>query len=183
MRFIETAIEGVTIVEGTPAQDARGGFERSYCAAAFADAGLPALGVQCNLSDNARRGTLRGLHYQASPAPDPKLVRCLRGRLFDVAVDLRPGSTTRGRWVGLTLDAGDSRALFVPAGCAHGFLTLADDTAVFYMMGAPYDPALARGVRWDDPEIGVDWPFPPVALSARDAALPLLRDLGDEAAR
>jgi dTDP-4-dehydrorhamnose 3,5-epimerase len=180
MRFIPTALPGVVLVETPRVEDPRGGFERSYCADLFAAAGLPPLGTQCNISSNRHRLTLRGMHFQAAPEPDAKLVRCLSGRMFDVAVDIRPGSPTRGRWAAVELAAGDGRSLFVPAGFAHGFVTLEDDTTVFYMMGAAYRPALARGFRWDDPRVAIAWPVAPQTISERDRALPALDDL-DEA--
>ena len=180
MRFIPTSLPGVVVVETPRVEDARGGFERSYCAESFAAAGLPALGTQCNISTNTRRLTLRGMHFQAAPEPDAKLVRCLSGRILDVAVDIRPGSPARGRWTAVELAAGDGRSLFVPAGFAHGFVTLADDTTVFYMMGAPYRAGLARGFRWDDPEVGIGWPVVPEIVSERDRALPPLSALREE---
>jgi dTDP-4-dehydrorhamnose 3,5-epimerase len=112
------------------------------------------------------------MHYQRDPAPEPKVVRCLRGAIFDVAVDLRRGSSTFCAWFGVNLTADNQRALYMPPGCAHGFLTLADDTEVGYLMGAFYDPALASGVRWDDPAFAIAWPFPPVVISPRDAGYP-----------
>ena len=179
MRFTPTSLPGVVLVETPRVEDPRGGFERSYCAEAFAAAGLPALGTQCNFSSNRRRGTLRGMHFQAAPEPDAKLVRCISGRMLDVAVDIRPGSPTRGRWTAAELAAGDGRALFVPAGFAHGFVTLADDTTVFYMMGAPYRAGLARGFRWDDAEVAIAWPIAPEVISERDRALPPLSALDE----
>lgn len=179
MRFLPTALPGVVLVETPRMEDPRGGFERSYCAEAFAAAGLPPLGTQCNISSNQRRLTLRGMHFQAAPEPDAKLVRCLSGRMFDVAVDIRPGSPTRGHWTGVELAAGDGRSLFVPAGFAHGFVTLEDDTTVFYMMGTPYRPALARGFRWNDPRVAIAWPAAPEIVSDRDRALPALDDLAE----
>ena len=114
----------------------------------------------------------RGLHYQAEPRPEAKLVRCTRGAIFDVAIDLRAGTAPYRRWVGRELTAENRRALHIPAGCAHGLLTLEDDTEVMYLMGAAYDPALARGVRWNDPAFAIDWPFAPTFVSERDAAYP-----------
>lgn len=172
MRFLPTSLPGVIVVETVRAEDPRGSFERSYCRAAFAAAGLPEVGIQCNISCNPVRHTLRGLHAQAAPAPDAKLVRCLTGRLFDVAVDIRAGSPTRGCWTAVELSAGVGRALFVPAGFAHGFMTLTDDTTVFYMMGASYRADLARGFRWDDPAVAVAWPAAPAVMSERDRDLP-----------
>jgi dTDP-4-dehydrorhamnose 3,5-epimerase len=168
----ETRIAGVFIVDLAPLADERGHFARSYCADVFIRHGIHFAPVQCNLSFNPQQGTLRGLHYQAEPAPDAKLVRCLRGAIFDVAVDLRADSPTHGEWIGAVLDATRGRALFVPEGCAHGFQTLKPDSEVFYMMGAAYRADLARGLRWNDPAFGIDWPDPTPRLNARDAAWP-----------
>ena len=170
MKFIPTLIPGVTKIALEPQADERGSFARTYDEAAFHAHGLEPVGIQCNISVNAKRGTLRGLHYQAAPAEEAKLVSCVRGRLFDVAVDLRPDSPAFRQWLGLELDADDGQALYIPRGCAHGFLTLADDTAVYYHMGSEYAPALARGVRWNDPAFAISWPFAPLHLSPRDAA-------------
>jgi dTDP-4-dehydrorhamnose 3,5-epimerase len=172
VKFISTLIPGVVRIEPEPQIDERGTFARTYCEATFRSHGLEPVGIQCNISVNAKRGTLRGLHYQAPPAQEAKLVRCVRGRLFDVAVDLRPDSPAFRQWLGLELDAAEGQALYIPRGCAHGFLTLADDTAVYYHMGTEYVPELARGVRWNDPAFSISWPFEPLHISARDAAFP-----------
>lgn len=152
--------------------DDRGSFARTFDQAEFAAAGLPVTWPQCNTSANLARGTLRGMHFQAPPRPDPKLVRCTRGRVFDVALDLRPDSKTFRRWVAAELSHANRHALFLPSGCAHGFMTLEDDCEVLYMMGESHVPELARGVRWNDPEFGIAWPFEPVTMSARDATWP-----------
>jgi dTDP-4-dehydrorhamnose 3,5-epimerase len=172
VRFAPTAIPGVVQIEIEPHADERGSFARTYCEATFRAHGLEPVGIQCSISVNAKRGTLRGLHYQVPPAEEARLVRCVRGRLFDVAVDLRPDSPTFRHWLGLELDAGHGAALYIPRGCAHGFLTLADDTAVYYHMGTEYAPDLARGVRWDDPAFAISWPSAPLHISDRDAAFP-----------
>jgi dTDP-4-dehydrorhamnose 3,5-epimerase len=172
VKFTPTAIPGVVRIDPEPQADERGSFARTYCEATFRAHGLEPVGIQCNISGNARRGTLRGLHYQAAPAEEAKLVRCVRGRVFDVAVDLRAESPSFRRWFGLELDAGRGEALYVPRGCAHGFLTLVDDTAVYYHMGAEYVPDLARGVRWNDPAFAIAWPSAPLHISPRDAAFP-----------
>jgi dTDP-4-dehydrorhamnose 3,5-epimerase len=172
MNIRPTALVGVLIVSPTVNADERGLFARTYDAALFADAGLPAIWPQCNTSWNARKGTLRGLHYQAEPRPDPKLVRCTRGRIFDVAVDLRKSSASFGHWTGIELSEHNRDALAIPAGCAHGFLTLEDDCEVFYMMGEVYVPQLARGVRWNDPTFAIEWPTKPISMSERDATWP-----------
>jgi dTDP-4-dehydrorhamnose 3,5-epimerase len=173
--LIETRIAGVFVVEIEPHADERGHFARCYCTDVFARNGVGFTPVQCNLSFNPHRGTLRGLHYQAMPVPDAKLVRCTRGAIFDVAVDLRPGSATYADWIGAELSAQNGRALFVPEGCAHGFQSVQPDSEVLYLMGAPYRADLARGVRWNDPAFGIHWPDPNPRLNERDAAYPDLR--------
>ena len=172
MKFTPTAIAGVMVVDMEPIADERGLFARSFCAEEFAAQGLAAAFVQANIAFNPARGTLRGLHFQAAPEPEPKLVRCTRGAIFDVAVDLRPGSPSYCRWSGHELSAANRRALYVPEGCAHGLLTLEDDSEVSYLMGAAYDPGLARGVRWNDPAFAIAWPFAPAVISGRDAGFP-----------
>ena len=169
MQFKATGIEGLVELEVTPHEDERGGFARTYDEDAFARAGLPTDWPQCNTSWNRRRGTLRGMHFQAAPKEEPKLVRCTAGRVFDVAVDLRRSSSTYLGWVGVELSAEKRNALFIPAGLAHGFLTLEDGSEVYYQMGAVYDGALQRGVRWNDPAFAIAWPFEPIVISARDA--------------
>lgn len=172
MILTETRIAGVFIVEIEPHSDDRGQFARCYCADVFARHGIDFTPVQCNLSFNPHSGTLRGLHYQARPVPDSKLVRCTRGAIFDVAVDMRPGSPTYAEWIGADLSAENGRALFVPGGCAHGFQTVQPESEVFYLMGAPYRADLARGVRWNDPAFGIGWPERSPRLNMRDAAYP-----------
>lgn len=175
MILTKTRIPGVVVVDLVPHEDERGHFARCYCADAFARHDIDFVPAQCNLSFNPHRSTLRGLHYQAVPVPDAKLVRCTRGAIFDVAVDLRRGSPTEGQWFGIELDAASGRALFVPEGCAHGFQTLQSKSEVFYMMGTAYRADLARGLRWNDPALGIDWPDPAPRLNARDASYPDLR--------
>lgn len=172
MIFRDTDVAGVRIVELEPLADERGSFARSFCADEFAAAGIAMTVVQTNISRNTRRGTLRGMHYQAEPAPEPKLVRCTAGRIFDVAVDLRPDSPSFCRWTAVELNAEAHNGLFVPAGCAHGFLSLNDNTEVTYLMGAAYVPESARGVRWNDPAFAIAWPFEPETMSEKDAAYP-----------
>ena len=169
MQLERTAIEGLIEVEVTPHEDDRGVFARTYDEEVFARAALPTHWPQCNTSWNRRRGTLRGMHFQAAPTEEPKLVRCTAGRVFDVAVDLRRGSPTYLGWVGIELSAEKRNALFIPAGLAHGFLTLEDSTEVYYQMGAVYDAGLQRGVRWNDPAFAIAWPLAPIVVSARDA--------------
>jgi dTDP-4-dehydrorhamnose 3,5-epimerase len=172
MKLVPTAITGAFIVEIEPQQDERGLFARTFCAKVFAGHGLPEYYPQCSISANPMRGTLRGLHYQADPQPEAKLVRVTRGTVFDVAVDLRPTSPSYLRWASVELSASRRNAFAIPAGCAHGFLTLQDDCELFYQLSSPYAPSLARGLRWDDPLFAIEWPFAPQVISARDAACP-----------
>lgn len=173
MRFTPTKLAGVWLVDLERREDERGWFARTWCAEEFAAHGLPTAFSQCSSSFNRRRGTLRGMHYQIAPHAEAKLVRCVRGAMFDVALDLRPTSATFREWVGFELTAENGRALFIPEGCAHGFQTIADNTEVSYQIAGAYHPASGRGVRWDDPAFGIDWPRPGQAfLSLRDATLP-----------
>lgn len=175
MKFAATKIPGVTVVETEPIADERGFFARGFCGKEFKAAGLNLAVAQTNVSHNKLKRTLRGMHYQAEPKPEPKLVSCVRGGIFDVAVDLRPDSPTFCKWIGVELTESNRKALFVPPGCAHGFLTLSDETEVSYLMGEFYVADLSRGVRWDDPAFGIDWPDKPVLISERDAAYPDFR--------
>jgi len=168
MIFIPTTIPDAFVIELQPASDERGHFARSWCRREFVARGLNARCVQCNVSYNARRGTLRGLHYQAAPHEEAKLVRVLRGAVHDVILDLRPHSTAFHRWFTTELMADRSRMLFVPEGCAHGFLTLEDDTEVHYQMSEYYHPQSARGVRWNDPVVEGAWPAQPLVISPHD---------------
>lgn len=183
MRFLESRLAGVWIVEPELHTDARGSFARIWCAREFGERGLETGIAQCALSVNRRRGTLRGLHYQAPPWEETKLVRCVRGALWDVVVDLRPGSPTYLRHRGVELTAENRRALYVPAGCAHGFQTLEDDTEVLYQLSTPYVPEAARGLRWDDPGLAIRWPLEPTVLSDRDRSFPDHDPLRHPAAR
>jgi dTDP-4-dehydrorhamnose 3,5-epimerase len=154
--------------------DERGWFARVFDAEAFAAHGMDPAVVQCSVSFNARAGTLRGMHFQADPDGEDKLVRCQRGAIYDVIVDLRASSETFRGWFGVELTAADQHALFVPKGFAHGFQTLVDDTEVHYSMSTPYVAGAGRGVRWDDPAFGIAWPEPPGerTISGRDATYP-----------
>ena len=172
MKVTPTDLPGVMLVTIDAHTDNRGLFARTFDADEFAAAGLPTSWPQCNVSWNDRRGTLRGMHFQHVPHEEPELVRCTRGRIFDVAVDLRPGSPTLCRWTVAELTHERRNALFIPAGCAHGFLTLEDDCEILYMMGEVFVPALASGVRWNDPAFAIAWPFEPVTMSDRDANWP-----------
>jgi dTDP-4-dehydrorhamnose 3,5-epimerase len=172
MRFEATAIAGAFTVHMEPTFDARGSFARSFCTAEFASAGIPFTVHQTNLSRNPARHTLRGLHGQAPPHGEPKLVQCARGTIFDVAVDLRPASPTYLRHHAVTLDADANTLFHIPPGCLHGFLTLTDNADVLYLMGAPFVPGTAIGARWNDPAFAIDWPATPRLISDRDAGYP-----------
>jgi dTDP-4-dehydrorhamnose 3,5-epimerase len=172
VKLVPTPLAGAYVVELEPLRDERGFFARTFDAAQFEAAGLDARIAQCNTSFNARAGTLRGLHYQADPHGEGKLVRCTRGAVWDVAVDLRPASETYCRWFGVELRADGVASYFIPAGLAHGFVTLADDSEVHYQMTYHYVPEAGRGVRWDDPAFGIEWPAAPSTLSERDATYP-----------
>lgn len=177
MRFEETPLPGCFVVELDPKSDERGFFVRTYCAGEFAAKGLVFNPMQSNSSHNRLKGTLRGLHFQAVPGMEAKLVRCERGAIFDVAVDLRPQSSTFGRWFGACLSDDNFREMFIPEGFAHGFQTLCDDVLVTYQISPMYEPRLSAGVAWNDPDIGVVWPLPAVKQSDRDLALPTLNIL------
>ncbi|THD82049.1 MAG: dTDP-4-dehydrorhamnose 3,5-epimerase [Phenylobacterium sp.] len=172
MRFAETEIAGVVIVDVEAHADARGSFARLQCPEDFAAAGHPFVPAQTSLSRNPTRGTLRGLHYQPAPHAEVKLVRCVRGRIFDVAVDLRRDSPTHRRWTATELSADNARALLIPEGVAHGFLTLEADTDVLYQIAPAFEPGYEAGVRWDDPAFAIAWPETPALLSPRDATYP-----------
>jgi dTDP-4-dehydrorhamnose 3,5-epimerase len=174
MRFIDTTLEGAYTIEMQCVEDERGFFARSFCEEEFAAHGLPGTMSQGSVSFNRRRGTLRGMHFQAEPHAEEKLVRCTAGAAFDVIVDLRPGSRTHRGWFGVELTAENRTSMYVPKGFAHGFITLRDDTEILYMISVPYVADSGRGVRWNDPAIGVEWPLEPTVISARDAAYPLL---------
>lgn len=175
MRFLTTSVDGVFIVEPEPTHDERGLFARTFCAREFEEHGLNAALAQCSISFNREKGTLRGMHYQAPPHAEAKLVRCTAGAIFDVAVDLRPSSPTFRLWTGVELTAQNRRMLYVPEGCAHGFQTLCDATEVFYQISEFFRPEYGCGVRWDDPAIGIRWPAAEHRIiSAKDLAYPLI---------
>jgi dTDP-4-dehydrorhamnose 3,5-epimerase len=175
VRFTKAALPGAWLIDIDPIADDRGHFARCFCRDEFADHGLPADFVQSSLSFNHRRGTLRGLHYQAAPAAEGKLIRCTRGAIFDVMLDLRPDSSTYLQWQGFTLTAANAAAVFIPPGLAHGFQSLADDTEIVYQMTTRYSPAHAAGVRWNDTAFAITWPIPDPILSPRDANYPDFR--------
>jgi len=168
MRFVETPITDVWVIEPELFEDERGFFARTWDTNAFAERGLSSEFVQSSISYNRTRGTLRGLHFQAPPHEEAKLVRCTSGVIFDVAVDLRSDSETFQRWFGVELSSRNRLALYVPEGCAHGFLTLTDDSEVSYQISAFWAPDAGRGVRWDDPAFGIEWPADVVVVNERD---------------
>ena len=177
MKFSPTKLPGVWIVDLEKREDERGFFARSWCQREFEQHGLAPRLVQCSVSFNHKKGTLRGMHYQIAPHEEAKLVRCTRGAIYDVAVDLRPDSSTYKQWTAVELGAENSRMLYVPEGCGHGFQTLADDTEVFYQMSEFYHPESARGVRWNDPQLAILWPVAGKIISPRDQDLPGLNQL------
>ena len=168
MIFRELSVAGAYVLEPERHTDARGYFARTFCVDELAEHGLDPTLAQISTSFNARRGTLRGMHYQRAPHEETKLVRCTRGAIYDVILDLRADSETSGSWVAAELDAENGHLAYVPKGCAHGFLTLADDTEVEYLISTPHAPDAAAGVRWDDPKYGIEWPFEPVVMSDKD---------------
>jgi dTDP-4-dehydrorhamnose 3,5-epimerase len=172
MKFSRTTIAGVVMVDLQPKRDDRGAFARFFCKDEFASHGLPAQFVQGSLSRNPTRGTLRGMHLQLGPAPEEKLVSCTRGRVYDVILDLRERSATYKQWAAAELESESGQAIFIPAGCAHGFLTLEPDSELLYLMTVRYDPINQRGVRWDDPAFAIKWPFQPSVMSERDRSFP-----------
>jgi dTDP-4-dehydrorhamnose 3,5-epimerase len=172
MIFKETGLPGVFEIEMELLRDERGFFARSWCEKVFREHTLNPNLVQCSISFNERKGTLRGVHYQAPPYPEAKLVRCTKGALYDVALDLRPDSPGYLRWTGTELTATNHRALYIPEGCAHGFLTLEENTEALYQMSEFYHPETADGVRWNDPAFGIVWPGVVQVISERDRSYP-----------
>lgn len=172
MKFVETPLVGACIVELDQLKDDRGFFARSFCRREFEAAGLNPAVVQCNVSRNRHSGTLRGMHFQVSPFEEAKLVRVTSGAIFDVIIDLRPASPTFTKWFGQELTEENHIALYVPEGFAHGFVTLADNTEVFYQMSNYYSPQHSRGVRYDDPAFGIVWPRPVTSVSPKDKNYP-----------
>ena len=169
MTFTETRIPGAWIVDIAPIRDDRGLFAMTWLPAEFRARGLDAALAQCNLAWNDKRGTLRGLHFQREPHAQAKLVRCTRGAVHDVIVDLRPGSPTFRQWAGVELTQDNRRMLYIPGGLAHGYITMTDDAEVFYQASSPWEPKAEAGVRWNDPAFGITWPAEPVVISERDA--------------
>lgn len=175
MIFTETKIKGAYLIDLDKHEDERGFFARSWCGDEFEKQGLNARLVQCNISFNQKRGTLRGMHYQVAPYEEAKLVRCTMGALYDVIIDLRSDSPTYKEWFSVELTAQNYRALYVPEGFAHGFQTLVDETEVFYQMSEYYHPECARGVRWDDPTFEISWPIFSPIVSDKDSAFSPLK--------
>lgn len=175
MIYTPLEIPGAFRIDIDPQQDPRGFFARSFCRDELKSHGIDFPVAQCSISYNRALHTLRGMHVQAPPCTEIKLVRCTAGRIWDCIVDLRPDSPTFRRWVACELSADNHRTLLIPENCAHGFLTLTPDTEVYYMMSAPYEPRHARGVRWDDPAFGIDWPATPDVLSEKDRSYPDFR--------
>jgi dTDP-4-dehydrorhamnose 3,5-epimerase len=172
MIFRETKLKDAYLIELQRLEDERGFFARSWCQREFEAHGLNSHLVQCNISFNKTQGTLRGMHYQVEPSAEAKLVRCTQGAIYDVIIDLRPNSPTFKQYVGVELSAEARNALYVPEGFAHGFLTLVSDAEIFYQMSEFYAPDYGRGVRWNDPAFGIEWPAPVQVISERDATYP-----------
>jgi dTDP-4-dehydrorhamnose 3,5-epimerase len=177
MIFTETKLKGAFIIDLEPHRDERGFFARSWCRNEFQEHGLNPRLTQCNISFSKRHGTLRGMHYQIAPFAEAKLVRCIRGILYDVILDLRPNSATFKQWLAVELTSENRRAIYVPEGFAHGFQTLTDNVEVFYQMSEFYHPESAGGVRWNDPAFGIEWPVNEPILSEKDGKIPLWSEL------
>lgn len=178
MKFTESPLKGVWLVDLEPISDDRGFFSRSFCHDEFTVRGMRSVIAQCNVSYNRTRGTIRGMHYQHPPMAEAKLVRCTRGALYDVVIDLRHDSDTFCRWFAVELTGDNHRSLYIPEGFAHGFQTLEDDTEVFYQMFERFSPQHAAGVRWDDPVFSIAWPLPGLNISDKDRSYPLFAGPG-----
>jgi len=172
MKFIETSLKGAFIIEIERNEDERGFFARSWCQREFESHRLNSNLAQCNISFNKKRGILRGMHYQAAPHEEVKLVRCTMGAIFDVIIDIRKSSSTYLHWFSVELNSENRRGLYIPEGFAHGFQTLKDNTEVFYMMGEFYHPECERGIRWDDPMFKIEWPIETKIISSKDQSYP-----------
>ncbi|WP_458756107.1 dTDP-4-dehydrorhamnose 3,5-epimerase [Afipia sp. TerB] len=173
MHFAETAVAGAMVIDPAPHNDNRGRFMRAWCAREFAEHGIEFLPVQSNLGFSTARGTVRGMHFQSAAASEAKLVRCTRGAIFDVVLDLRPDSPSYGEWYGVELSDENGRMLYLPEGCAHGYQVLEANTEMFYMTSAFYTPHAVRGVRFDDPAFGIEWPLAVTEMSEQDRSWPL----------
>jgi len=172
MIFVETKLKGAYLIELEPIADERGFFARSWCQQEFEVHGLNQNMVQCNISFNKKKGTMRGMHYQVAPHEEAKLVRCTKGAIYDVIIDLRPNSSTFKQWIAVELTAENYKMLYIPEGFAHGFQSLADNTEVFYQMSAFFHPESARGIRWDDPAFKIEWPENEQIISEKDLQYP-----------
>ena len=176
MLFHETELKGAFIIEVKKLEDERGFFGRSFCMKEFEEHGLNPAVVQANVSYNKKKATLRGMHYQVSPYEETKLVRCVRGAIYDVIIDLRKDSETYRKWIGVELTEGSYRMLFVPEGFAHGFITLKDETEVIYQVSQFYTPGSEKGLRWNDPAFQIEWPLTPEIISEKDKSHPDYQD-------
>jgi len=174
MRFTKTDPIGACVIDPSPHEDDRGRFMRAWCAREFAEHGLDFVPVQANMGFSVQKGTVRGMHFQAAPALEAKLVRCTRGAIFDVALDLRPASPSYRKWFGIELSAENGRMLYVPEQCAHGYQTLEERTEMYYMTSAYYTPSAVRGVRFDDPAFSIEWPLAATIVSEQDRNWPLV---------
>ncbi len=172
MKFIETPLDGAYIIELERFEDERGFFARSWCKKEFDSRGLNSNISQCNIAYNKKKGSLRGMHYQAKPHEEAKVVRVTRGAIYDVIVDLRQAAVTFKKWYAVELSANNHRMLYIPEGLAHGYVTLEDDTELFYQMSEFYYPECARGVRWNDPAFNIQWPDEKILINARDQEFP-----------
>jgi dTDP-4-dehydrorhamnose 3,5-epimerase len=172
MKLVNIPLAGAYLIELEPISDERGFFSRTWCAEDFQRLGLNPNLAQCSVSGNTRRGTLRGMHYQAAPHTETKLVRCTAGAIYDVILDLRSDSPTYRNWFAAELTSANHKMIYVPEGFAHGFQTLVDGAEVLYQISTSYRPESARGVRWNDPAFGIEWPIPQLIISARDQAFP-----------
>jgi dTDP-4-dehydrorhamnose 3,5-epimerase len=174
MLFVNVNVIGAKLIEPTPHSDDRGRFMRTWCTREFSEHGITFSPVQANMGFSVRKGTVRGMHFQEAPALEAKLVRCTRGAMFDVVLDLRPDSDSYGKWYGAELTAVNGRMLYVPENCAHGYQTLEDQTEMYYMASEFYTPDAARGVRFDDPAFGIQWPLVDTMVSEQDRNWPLV---------
>ena len=174
MHFAETGLNGAKVIDPSPHEDDRGRFMRAWCAREFSEHGIDFLPVQANMGFSLKKGTVRGMHFQEAPALEAKLVRCTRGSMFDVVVDLRRASRTFGKWYGTELSAKNGRMIFVPQECAHGYQTLEENTEMYYMTSAFYTPSAARGARFDDPFFNIAWPSLATVVSEQDRNWPLM---------
>jgi dTDP-4-dehydrorhamnose 3,5-epimerase len=168
MKFTELSIKGAWLLDIEPSKDERGFFARTFCANEFSLHGLNTSLAQCSISFNHKKGTLRGMHYQAAPHEETKLVRCTRGAVYDVVVDIRKGSETFGKWKGFTLSEDNNQSLYIPTGCAHGFMTIADKSEVYYQISEPFHPDCTKGFRYNDGFFSISWPLPVSVVSPRD---------------